>query len=153
LNERRFFSTTSPRPCSPNATHSLEQELQDLWASAYDGWIDVPGGGGEKTIYTRPEGSVPAAKDSPSPSLSPSSPSPSSPSPSRSPTPTPSPSPPPAFPPIVAASRLFALTGFNPMGEDRPIAENRAANARLAAEVGGALIRFTYFCLVCAYCN
>ena len=39
------------------------------------------------------------------------------------------------FPPIVTASRLFALTGFNPMGEERPIAENRAANEKLRADV------------------
>ena len=30
------------------------------------------------------------------------------------------------FPPIVTSSRLFALTGFNPMGEERPTAENRS---------------------------
>ena len=39
------------------------------------------------------------------------------------------------FPPIVTASRLFALTGFNPMGEERPIAENRAANEKLRADI------------------
>ena len=39
------------------------------------------------------------------------------------------------FPPIVTSSRLFALTGFNPMGEERPIAENRAANGKLRADI------------------
>ena len=39
------------------------------------------------------------------------------------------------FPHIVASSRLFALTGFNPMGEDRPIGENRAANEKLVVDI------------------
>ena len=39
------------------------------------------------------------------------------------------------FPHIVASSRLFALTGFNPMGEDRPIGENRAANEKLVLDI------------------
>ena len=39
------------------------------------------------------------------------------------------------FPHIVASSRLFALTGFNPMGEDRPVGENRAANEKLVVDI------------------
>lgn len=96
------------RPCPSPA--GRERELQDLWASAYDGWIDVPGDvptGG--TIYTKP-----AAEDAAATAGEASS--------------TP-------FPSIVTSSHLFALTGFNPMGEDAPLAENRAANARLEAEL------------------
>lgn len=48
---------------------------------------------------------------------------------------TPSDPAPTPFPHIVASSRLFALTGFNPMGEDRPIGENRAANEKLVVDI------------------
>jgi hypothetical protein len=48
---------------------------------------------------------------------------------------TPSDPAPTPFPHIVASSRLFALTGFNPMGEDRPVGENRAANEKLVVDI------------------
>lgn len=37
---------SNPRPCRTGDNHRDEKELQDLWASAYDGWINVPGGDG-----------------------------------------------------------------------------------------------------------
>ena len=101
-----------------NARSNREKELQDLWASAYDGWIDVPGADdSDNVIYTRPaETTITSASSSSSPSAT-------------------TPPPPPPFPSVVTSSRLFALTGFNPMGEDRPIGENRAANERLRSEL------------------
>ena len=66
-----------------------EKALQDLWASAYDCWIDVPGA--DEVIYTRPAG----GKSSSSSSVA---------------TATDAPPTPPAFPSIVTSSRLFALT-------------------------------------------
>jgi len=106
-----------------------EKALGDLWASAYDGWIDVPGAGADvepgTAIFARPVAARHAAADDAVAAATQSPPSPLASSPLL-------------FPPIVTSSRLFALTGFNPMGEDRPVKENRAANKRLAAELASA---------------
>ena len=84
-----------------------EAGLQSLWADAFDAWVDVPGDA-DDVIFASPVDPSALATHS-----TPSAP----------------------FPPIVTDSRLFALTAFNPMGEDRPIAENRAANERLARDI------------------
>ena len=124
---RSRASSAVPRAAAAamSGAANREDELRELWADAYDGWIDVPGGpvpndddaaaGGvgstdavddEGVIYTRPV------------------PPPSSP-----------PHPPAPFPPVVTASRLFALTAHNPMGEPASASANRAANARLESEL------------------
>lgn len=100
-----MHSPYSPSDDSDNTRR--EKALGDLWASAYDGWIDVPGAGADvdpgTAIFARPVAARHAAADDAVAAATQSPPSPLASSPLL-------------FPPIVTSSRLFALTGFNPMG-------------------------------------
>ena len=103
-------SVSNARAVASSAAMSSDDReagLRSLWADAFDAWVDVPGDA-DDVIFASPVDPSALATHS-----TPSAP----------------------FPPIVTDSRLFALTAFNPMGEDRPIAENRAANERLARDI------------------
>ena len=82
--------------------------LKQLWAGAYDGWTDVtemP----HVTLYLRPISSRP---------------------PKWEPLEWPL-----LFQRTVTQTQLFALTGFNPMGEKADIEANKAANARMEKDL------------------
>ena len=87
---------------------NTEQELQTLWSTSFDGWVDVPRHP-PGVVYLRPakedEASLASSNES--------------------------------IPSVVrdCTGGIFALTAFNPMGQDTPLAENRAANQRLAEEL------------------
>ena len=123
---RASSAVASAAAAAMSGAANREDELRELWADAYDGWIDVPGGpvpndddaaagGVGTTDAVDDEGVITPARSPPSSS------SPSSPHPRRRSRPS-------------LASRLFALTAHNPMGE--PARRPRTARrTRLESEL------------------
>lgn len=92
-----------------------EMSLQNIWAEAYDAWIDVPGETGTRVVYAQPVsrefgagGRVDDHENNSQP-----------------------------FPRILTSSVSFALTGFNKMGVHTSIETNKAANDALFGELRG----------------
>jgi len=111
----RFLSQGVMATAAPDA-----QALQELWASAYEGWVEPPGATAGEVVYLSPrepeEGAAPEV---------------------------------PAWVQETLAvsdkfNGVFGITAFNPMGQDEPHAVNMAQNklleadlAKLCAETGG----------------
>jgi hypothetical protein len=104
-------TTTTPANDDPIRT----KQLQDLWSTSFDAWIDVPHHD-EPIVYLRPQG-PPQQQDNDGSSSC------------QSGTTT------PRLPAICHQISMFALTGYNPMGQDRPIEVNVAANERLRQDL------------------
>ena len=105
----------SSRASAAMSSSAREKDLQTLWADAYDAWLDVPGEPTPSVVYARPAVPNPRREDA-------------SDHPARVTANT-------AFPAIVTTSRLFALTGFNPMGTKTAMAKNRLANEALREDL------------------
>lgn len=88
---------------------SSDSELNQLWGSAMDGMIDVPGSDGlaaaNGVLYLSPMGDRPALPASVS------------------------------WPKVIAKSVVFSLTASNPMGAAAPAAWNSEANAALERDI------------------
>lgn len=84
------------------------KELKGLWATSFDAWQNVPNHH-ESIVYLRPASTEvnPSGYDATCKTL----------------------------PSIVKDVSMFALTSFNPMGEDRAVELNRAANQRLRKDL------------------
>jgi Protein of unknown function (DUF3293) len=98
---------------SIDSTTIRTKELQDLWATSFDAWINVPHHD-EPIVYLRP------ASQEPPPDKDNNSNHYHHPTSSCH-----------RLPAIVQQVSMFAITGYNPMGEDRPIGINRVANEQL----------------------
>lgn len=87
---------------------STEKELQELWSTSFDAWIDVPRHP-PGVVYFRPSANEIEQMNTP----------------------------PVDMPSIVRECHggIFALTAYNPLGQDAPTSENLAANALLAADL------------------
>jgi Protein of unknown function (DUF3293) len=92
------------------------KQLQDLWSTSFDAWINVPHHD-EPIVYLRPAQQEPPDNNNSGNSNSNHHHHPTS-SCHR-------------LPAIVQQVSMFAITGYNPMGEDRPIGINRVANEQL----------------------
>ena len=84
---------------------ATDKELNDMWAAAVDGWINVPGCESlttdEGVLYMAPKADAAARP----------------------------------IPRLVAKSTIFSLTAWNPMGKDAPYATNEAQNEYLARDL------------------
>ena len=113
----RVRARHSFRASAAMSSSAREKDLQTLWADAYDAWLDVPGEPRPSVVYARPAVPDPRRKKNDA-----------SDDPARVTANT-------AFPAIVTTSRLFALTGFNPMGTKTAMAKNRMANEALREDL------------------
>eukprot|EP00816_Leptocylindrus_hargravesii_P002855 CAMPEP_0196816350 /NCGR_PEP_ID=MMETSP1362-20130617/54863_1 /TAXON_ID=163516 /ORGANISM="Leptocylindrus danicus, Strain CCMP1856" /LENGTH=233 /DNA_ID=CAMNT_0042193643 /DNA_START=209 /DNA_END=910 /DNA_ORIENTATION=+ len=105
---------------SINSNNNNDQELNDMWGSAIEGMIDVPGCE-EHVLYLAPV----ATEDTPATCST------------EQITTTPSNYQNYNWPePFQKNRKVFCLTGHNPMGKDRSAAENSAANRLLAERLG-----------------
>jgi hypothetical protein len=92
-----------------------EAELRELWATSYDGWIDVPGEsktssttGDRHVVYLRPARDADDVKSGKSVGV---------------------------VPAIARTQYLFAVTGHNPMGVETSAERNRRANEALLEDL------------------
>jgi len=84
---------------------TAHQELQTLWAEAYDAWKDVPGHS-TPTVYFCPE----AASSVPPEGLA-------------------------DIPKVAVGSVIYALTSWNPMGQPAPMEANQATYKQLSHDL------------------
>ena len=87
------------------------EDLRELWADAYDGWIGVPGSAPGSVVYLCPEET--AAGDENDAAAPPHAP----------------------LPRVAQHSAMFALTGHNPMGETADAGANALANEELEEDL------------------
>jgi hypothetical protein len=91
-----------------------EEELKQVWAEAYDAYMDVPGEKG--AIYSKPIHVLPCASTGPSPAWSSSAYM--------------------RYPESVTSStRLYCLTAWNPMGVEKPLEENKLAHSEFTRKM------------------
>ena len=102
--------STGSSPTNSGAQMDRTKQLQNLWATSYDAWLRVPDHD-EPVVYLRPQGQDedPTCPDTNQQKRK--------------------------LPSIVNKLCLFALTGYNPMGEDRDAATNQAANEKLREDL------------------
>mmetsp|Transcript_24145 Transcript_24145/g.36222 ORF Transcript_24145/g.36222 Transcript_24145/m.36222 type:complete len:314 (-) Transcript_24145:56-997(-) len=113
-------SSTSFNMNNNDNNNSNDQELNDMWGSAIEGMIDVPGCE-EHVLYLAPAAAVestPATCSTEQITCHSNFQNYNWPE------------------PFQKNRRVFCLTGRNPMGIDRPAAENSAANRMLAERLG-----------------
>jgi len=111
-----YFEATCAQPVAMAAldtdSGANAEQLQQLWANSYEGWISPPGVPGQ-VVYLEPFNPTAeiAAESSPRPWVE------------------------DVLQLADVHGGVFGLTAYNPMGVDKPHSENVASNARLEAEI------------------
>jgi hypothetical protein len=112
LSCRAAMMSTTPPGNNDDPVPIRTKQLQDLWSTSFDAWIDVPQHD-EPIVYLRPQNSPQQQDDGNS---------------CQSTTTV-------RLPAICHQVSMYALTGYNPMGQDQPADINVAANNQLRQDL------------------